>query len=219
MIMPRLVARGSRSPCRSHRCCSIGSTIGTSRCQSWRSSRRQWRRSIANCPIGPPAVATPTTLLGRRLPADGAEARPEPGLRHAPIPQITLPSVKTRPEVANAVMKHAGDVKKTAGGDRMVPCRSGRRCRRETARTRPSAASPARWLTTTARGRLCGRRRSVSERGRSSAARRFRSSGSRRRKSPETRICAAAARQLRRVRASFSSGRGQRGADQRSEAI
>jgi hypothetical protein len=43
-----------------------------------------------------------------------------------PIPQIILPSVKTRPAVANAVMKHAGDVEKTAGGDRMsaVPKRS-----------------------------------------------------------------------------------------------
>ena len=44
---------------------------------------------------------------------------PKLGLNRAaamPIPQITLPSVKTRPEVANAVMKHAGDVKKTAGG-------------------------------------------------------------------------------------------------------
>ena len=47
---------------------------------------------------------------------------PNLGLNRAaamPIPQITLPSVKTRPAVANAVMKHAGDVKKTAGGDRM----------------------------------------------------------------------------------------------------
>ena len=44
---------------------------------------------------------------------------PKLGLNRAaamPIRQITLPSVKTRPAVANAVMKHAGDVKKTAGG-------------------------------------------------------------------------------------------------------
>ena len=47
---------------------------------------------------------------------------PKLGLNRAaamPIPQITSPSVKTKPAVAKAVMKHAGDVKKTAGGDRM----------------------------------------------------------------------------------------------------
>jgi len=86
MIMPRLAAaRGSRSP-------SASGTIAIDKparidilmCQlSSRCCSSDANGTIANCPIEPPAVATPTTLLGRRLPADGAQARPEPGRRHA----------------------------------------------------------------------------------------------------------------------------------------
>jgi len=201
MIVPRLAAaRGSRSP-RASGAIAVDTTarIDILMCQlSSRCCSSDANGTIASCPIEPPAVATPTTLLGRRLPADGAEARPEPGRRHA---NPTDHFAERQNEARGRERGH--ETCRRRKEDRRwrpyAPCRSGRRCRRETARTRPSAASPA--LTTTARGRLCGRRRSVSERGPSSAARRFRSSGSRRRKSPETRICAAAARQLRLVRA------------------
>ena len=55
------------------------------------------------------------TLLARRLSGDGTEARPNPGRLHA-NPTDHFAARQTRPAVANAVMKHAGDVKKTAGG-------------------------------------------------------------------------------------------------------
>jgi len=60
--------------------------------------------TIANCPIEPPAVTTPSAterFLGGVCRLMAPKLGPNPAAT-MPIPQITLPSVKTKPAVAGS---------------------------------------------------------------------------------------------------------------------
>src|SRR6516165_5902344 len=109
MIMPRLAAaRGSRSPGASG-AIAVDTTprIDILMCQlSSRCCSSDANGTIANCPIEPPAVVTPSATerfsVGVcRLTAPRIGPNPAAAM---PMPLITLPSVKARPAVANAVM-------------------------------------------------------------------------------------------------------------------
>ena len=107
--MPRLgAARGSRSPSASG-AIAVDTTarIDIVACQlSSQCCNNDANGTIANCPIEPPAVVTPSATERfsdgvRRLTAPRIGPNPAAAM---PMPQITLPSVKTTPAVANAVM-------------------------------------------------------------------------------------------------------------------